>query len=192
MRTYRPHVTLATVLSLLALARTVPADERRVFQGPYIENDDLLVVVVPRTPEQMAAFYEARGFPRAAIERIRRTCFVTVHIENKSREVIWLDLDHWQITGNGKPLPRLDDVYWNAQWNDIDLRQASRSTFGWTQLPALRDMQPDEPVGGNLVFPGDTDALTIEARFPTGADRKGAPVHVGFGAIRCDRGTGQP
>jgi hypothetical protein len=190
MRTSRPHVTLATLL--LALAWTVAADERRAFRGPYIENDDLLVVVVPRTPEQMAAFYEARGFPRAAIERIRRTCFVTVHIENRSRDVIWLDLGQWRFSRDGNPLSRLDSDYWNAQWNDIDLRQASRSTFGWTQLPPLRDLQPDEPVGGNLVFPGGSETVTIEASFPTGAGREGAPIHVGFGAIRCDRGTGQP
>ena len=182
---------LATLLPG-ALPWTSAAVVERTFEGPYIENDELLVVLVPRSPEQMAAFYEARGFPRAAIDRIRQTCFVTVHIKNKSKDVIWLDTDQWRFTGDGKPLTRLDDSYWRAQWNEIDLRQASRSTFGWTQLPPVRDLQPDEPVGGNLVFPGDTNTLTIEATLPTGADRQGEAISVGFGNIRCSKGADNP
>ncbi|MGB5539951.1 MAG: hypothetical protein WBO37_07690 [Gammaproteobacteria bacterium] len=192
MRTPLRHVALLATLLPGALPWTSAAVVERTFEGPYIENDELLVVLVPRSPEQMAAFYEARGFPRAAIDRIRQTCFVTVHIKNKSRDVIWLDTDQWRFTGDGKPLTRLDDSYWRAQWNEIDLRQASRSTFGWTQLPPVRDLQPDEPVGGNLVFPGDTNTLTIEATLPTGADRQGEPISVGFGSIRCSKGADNP
>lgn len=194
MRPRRPPVTLAGLLAVLlfALAWTGAAEERRSYQGPYVETGDLLVVVVPRTPEQMAAFYEARGFPDAAIERIRRTCFVTVHIENRGRDVIWLDLAQWRFSRDGAALQRLDPDYWTTQWNEIGLRQASRSTFGWTQLPPTRDLQPDEPVGGNLVFPGDTDTLNIEATFPTGSNRQGTPIHVGFGAVRCGREAARP
>ena len=195
MRTSVRHVTLLRLLAI-SLSCSLPlafaAAAGRAFQGPYLENDDLLVVLVPRSPEQMAAFYEARGFPRAAIERIRQTCFVTVHIENKGRNVIWLDLDQWHFSSNGKVLPRLDDTYWRAQWDAIDLPLASRSTFGWTQLPPVRDLQPDEPVGGNLVFPGTTDTLTVEASFHTGADRRGERINIGFGNIRCSKGAQNP
>lgn len=189
MRTFPSHVALTRLpaLLLLLLGWAAAAEERRDFQGPYIENDDLLVVVIPRTPEQMAAFYEARGFPAAAIALIRETCFVTVHIENKSDGILWLDLDQWRFTADGKPLARIDLRDWETRWDSIDLRQASRSTFGWTQLPVLRDLQPDEPVGGNLVFPGDTQTLTIEARFPAGTDRKGKAISIGFGKLRCTR-----
>jgi hypothetical protein len=194
MRTPLPHVTLCCVLTALLLGSlpwACTAAERQ-WRGPYLETDALLIRLIPRTPDQMAAFYEGRGFARAAIERIRQTCFVTVHIENRSADVIWLDLDQWRFTGDGKPLPRLDAAHWDAQWEAIDLRQASRSTFGWTQLPALRDLQPDEPVGGNLVFPGTTELLTIEARFPVGADRQGTPIRAGFGGIHCRREAASP
>ncbi|MEZ5542698.1 MAG: hypothetical protein R3F42_11710 [Pseudomonadota bacterium] len=190
MRTIPPHVTLALLL-LLPPALTQAA-EPRALRGPYVETDALQVVLIPRTPEQMAAFYEARGFPPAAIERIRRTCFVTVHIENRSRDIIWLDLDQWTFTSAGQPLHRLAGTDWNAQWDEIDLRQASRSTFGWTQLPALRDLQPDESVGGNLVFPGDTGTLTVAARFPVGAGRQGKALAVGFGGIQCGQAAATP
>ncbi len=68
-----------------------------------------------------------------------------------------------------------------------DLPQANRSTFGWTQLPAVRDLQPDEPVGGNLVFPGTTGSIRPRGSLPdrTGPARqtcsrsalKTSPVH---------------
>ena len=128
-----------------------------VREGYMVENDDLLVVLRPRTPEQMAAFYEARGFPQAALEHVSDACFVTVHIRNRSKRVIWLDLSAWRFSSDGQPLARLDRDHWQAQWDEIRLRQASRSTFGWTLLPEIRDLQPDEPVGGNLVFPGRTE-----------------------------------
>ncbi len=173
---------------LLAMASLAPAAAaERTYRGPSFENDRLLIVLVPRTPEQMAAFYEARGFPRAALERIRDTCFITVHIENKSNEVLWLELENWRFTSDGKPLPHLDTSYWQARWDEIGLRQAYRSTFGWTQLPLVRDLRHDEPVGGNLVFPGDVAHVNIEAAFHTGADRQGEVLRLGFGQVPCSK-----
>jgi len=160
--------------------------------GPFFENADMRIGLAPHTPDQMAAFYEARGFPPEALERIRQTCFVTVFIKNRSNRVLWLELDQWTFTSNGKPLPRLDDSYWKAQWDEINLRQASRSTFGWTQLPQVRDLQPGEPVGGNVVFPGGTEIFNIEARLRTGADKQGEVVRLGFGNVSCPQAaTGQ-
>ncbi|MGD2138659.1 MAG: hypothetical protein PVF08_10415 [Gammaproteobacteria bacterium] len=155
------------------------------YAGPFVENEDMLFVLIPRTPDQMAAFYEARGFPPAAIGKIRATCFVTAHIENHSQRIIWLEPHTWKFSSKGQPLQRLDRNYWETQWDAIGLRQANRSTFGWTQLPAERDLQPDEPVGGNVVFPGTAGSFTIEAYFPTGKDRRGKPIAVRFENVSC-------
>ena len=38
----------------------------------YVDNDRLFMLLRLHTPDQMAAFYEARGFTPAAIERIHR------------------------------------------------------------------------------------------------------------------------
>ena len=157
------------------------------YPGPFIEREDLLVVLRQQAPEQIAAFYEARGFPREAIERIKATCFVTVHIENRSHDVIWLDTAEWTFTSKGKPLERLDRNYWDSQWDNIKLRQASRSTFGWTQLPDVRDLQPDEPVGGNLVFPGSTDRFDMTLKLPTGANRRGKLITLEFRDVECPK-----
>ena len=153
--------------------------------GPYVDSDRLFMLLRLHTPEQMAAFYEARGFTPAAIERIRATCFITVHIDNKSNTVLWLETANWRITADGKPVKRLGRNYWNAVWEDIGLPQASRSTFGWTQLPETRDLQPAEPVGGNIVLPRDGRPYTIEAGFFTGKNKRNGMVHVKFENLQC-------
>ena len=176
------------VLLAGSLAATGGLALEKPYPGPFVENEEFLFVLMPRPPEQMAAFYEARGFPPAAIARIRATCFVTVHIENRSRRVIWMEPDTWQFNSKGRPLQRLDSSYWETQWDAVGLKQANRSTFGWTQLPAVRDLQPHEQVGGNIVFPGTTGSFDLEAVFPTGQDRRGKQLSVRFENVTCPRG----
>ena len=172
-------------LLLALLGCTHASATGKPYPGPFVENDRLLVILIPHTREQMAAFYEARGFPRAAIDLVRQTCFVTVHIENRSRSTLWLEQKNWRTTSNGKPLPILGKDYWKGQWDNINLRLASRSTFGWTQLPEIRDLQPDESVGGNIVLPGTTGTFNLEARFYTGQDRRGGMLVTRFENIQC-------
>ena len=181
---------LPCVLLLLAgcLATTAGHSLEKPYPGPFVENEEFLFVLMPRTPEQMAAFYEARGFPPAAIGKIKATCFVTVHIENHSQRVIWVEPHTWKFSSKEQPLQRLDGNYWETQWDAIGLQQANRATFGWTQLPAVRDLQPDEPVGGNIVFPGTTGNFDLEAVLQTGKDRRGDPIEVRFENVACPPG----
>ena len=186
----RPART-ASLLLLCLLAAGAAALEKP-YRGPFVENDDMLFVLIPRTPAQMAAFYEARGFPQNAVERITGTCFVTAHIENKSSRVIWVETAHWKLTSNGQEIPRLDAGFWQRQWEETGLPQANRSTFGWTQLPEVRDLQPHESVGGNIVLPGSTTNFDLEARFHTGQDRRGGMLEVRFADVTCPKDTPEP
>ena len=143
------------------------------------------MVLMPHTPEQIAAFYEARDFPGEALELISKACFITVHIENKSNRVIWMETANWRLSSNKQTLRRLGKEHWDARWNEINLPLANRSTFGWTQLPVQRDLQPDEPVGGNIVLKGDISKFNLEARFLTGRDKRGGMLEVRFQDIEC-------
>ncbi|MEN8107314.1 MAG: hypothetical protein ABFS22_04835 [Pseudomonadota bacterium] len=153
--------------------------------GPYVDNEQLFMLLRLHTPDQIGAFYEARGFPPAAIERIRQTCFITVHIDNKSNRILWLETSNWHITQNGKPVQRLGFAYWDSVWDEIGLPQANRSTFGWTQLPDVRDLQPAEPVGGNFVLPRNKQPYTIAANFHTGKDKRLGLAQVKFDQLYC-------
>lgn len=188
---------LLILIAALGAAGNVPASEPHWRNGgsppgPHVENEQLFMFVRLPSPEQMAAFYEARGFPAAAIERIRKTCFVMAHIENRGKRILWLDLDNWHFTGPDGEIRRLDRKYWDAVWDEIDLTQANRATFGWTQLPAVRDLQPEEPVGGTLVLqPGDSP-FTLAADFYTGENHRQGLVHVSFKDLRCAKDAPAP
>lgn len=167
---------LLLLLLLLSLAIKAERD---------YESDRLVVNLTPRTPQQIAAFYEGRGFSDTMIDILREQCFITVFIENKSRDIIWLDLDHWRFTNADGPLVRRDRQHWKAHWQKMDIPLAHQSTFRWTLLPEQLDFLPDEREGGNIILPREAQPFTLSARFDTGEQREGTPIKVKLENLRC-------
>lgn len=150
------------------------------------EGQGIVMSVSVRTPEQIAAFYEARGFPLAAIETLRSACFVTVGIQNRREDIVWLEPARWRFyDAAGNTFARLPRADWDARFKKLGVSAAHRATFGWTQLPESRDLRPAEPVGGNVTLKPVSGAFTLEARFATGADRRGAEIAVRFDKLTC-------
>ena len=178
------HPALLWLAGALLLASAASAGE----SGPgelRLENDRMFMFLRLHTPQQMAAFYEARGFPQEAITRLGETCFVMAHVENRGQQVLWLEQKNWRFVTASGTIPRLDRDYWNAVWDEIGLPQASRSTFGWTQLPEVRDLQPGEPVGGNMILPATDEPFTLEADFHTGRDKRAGMLSIRFENLQC-------
>jgi len=149
------------------------------------ENAELKMIVIPRTREQMKAFYEGRGFPAPAISAVAQACFMTVVVKNKTRDVLWLELDNWRFSGGNPDAKRLDRAYWKQRWDALKIPMANRSTFGWTLLPEQRDLRADEGVGGNITMAFNTASFTLDARFYQGEDKSGGPVSVHLAGIQC-------
>lgn len=151
------------------------------------------ISVTPRTPVQVATFYEARGFPEVALARLRAVCFLTVTIHNRSTDVAWLELDRWRLVeATGAERPRLPRAHWERIWEELDLPKARRATFGWTQLPESRDLQPGESVGGNIAIVPPAGEFTLEIRFATGAHKDGKELHLRRARLSCPgRGEGR-
>jgi len=141
-----------------------------------------------RTPDQMAAFYEARGFPVGAIEKIRQACFVTVAVVNKGHEVLWLEPARWEVSSSGARIERYDAQRWKSAFDEVKLPDANRATFRWTQLPEQRDLRHDEPVGGNLTLPPVAVPFDIVMNFDTGENRSGKIV-VRLPGLTCRSGA---
>ncbi len=135
------------------------------------EDQDVRIEVRLQGAENMGAFYEARGFTRAAIELVSAQCFVTVSILNKRYPVLWLEPPRWSIVTNDKTIKRYPIDYWQQQFDSIALPDAKRAAFRWTQLPEQRDLRVDEPVGGNISIPPLTEKFTLVMEFDIGADR---------------------
>ena len=154
--------------------------ERRVY-----ETNILKLVVIPRTAQQMAAFYEGRGFPAKAITLTRTACFFTVGIKNKTQDILWLDTSNWQFNTTSGPLKRISRNEWKHRWQEIGLDLPYQSTFRWTLLPAKLDFQPGEREGGNITLPRTGKTFSLHATFATGQDKQGSPIDVKMEDLRC-------
>jgi hypothetical protein len=178
---------LVTCLSLILVCTGISAIavEKQNRQRLLFENDKLAIRLSPRSPEQIAAFYEARGFPRNMIARLKQECFITVGISNKSANVLWLDLANWQFTSATKPLRRYHRNEWKPVWQALAVPMASQSTFRWTLLPESLDFRPHEREGGNIILPRVDTPITLTARFLTGSDKRGKPADITIEHIHC-------
>ncbi len=134
-------------------------------------DDDVYMRFIEFSPEQIGAFYEGREFEKAAIDKLTASCYVTAIVKNKSDDFLWVDLSHWKIIKNGKLIPHRDIAYWEKQWDEINFKQAHRSTFSWTLLPQVVDLYPEEDVGGRLAIPMQSEPFDIEISFPTGKNK---------------------
>jgi len=167
------------------VAATAPSTPARDSDRLSYEDDTLKVRLVLRTPDQLTAFYLGRGFNRAAIDEILATCFITPIVHNKTFPVLWLALDDWRFNRGATEIARLRRDYWPARWAEAGLSQAHQSTFGWTLLPEVRDLRPDESAGGSVAIPMQHQPFTLTMRFHTGADKEGPVKTVVFEDIAC-------
>jgi hypothetical protein len=178
--------SLAILLCLsLSTAGSHAADSRTDRQG--FDHPLFKLRLSPRTPQQIAGFYEGRGFPRWAIDELGNTCFITVGLHNKSDGIIWFDLGNWQFMAGGMAVQRQDRNYWLEFWRQKNLPVNLRTTFRWTLMPEQLDFRPHEAEGGNIILPRTDLPITINAQFRTGADKQGAIIKVQFDNVHCAR-----
>lgn len=175
------RLLLCFIISSLPMSSLQAAKpDRRVY-----ENEVLKLSVTPRTPQQMAAFYEGRGFPSEAIALTRTACFFTIGIHNKSRDILWLDTANWKFHTTTGPLKRISRDEWKHRWQELELPLSYQSTFRWTLLPARLDFQPDEREGGNITLPRTDKPFSLRATFATGVDKQGPRIDVLMEDLRC-------
>lgn len=156
-----------------------------VYAKPVYESPQLSVWLSPRTPQQIAAFYEARGFSQAMLAYIKPLCFITVRIRNKSQHVIWLDLKNWQFSDTSGTLQRFHRNDLKATWQNMNVPLAHQSTFRWTLLPEKLDFRPGETEGGNIVLPRHGKPVHLKATFMTHANKAGQAILVELDNINC-------
>ena len=175
----------STFILLLALFMSSTALVAAEKKNNTYEDSDIYLRFVYRSADQLAAFYEGREFPKTAINRITQSCYVTAIIKNKTDDVLWIELDNWVFKNKDKTINRYERSYWLKQWEDVKLKQAHRSTFGWTLMPEARDLLPGESVAGNITIPMQTQHFSLTINFVTGKDKKGKVKTLQFNDMRC-------
>lgn len=154
-------------------------------QPVIVETPDLLFKFTPRTANQMASFYEARGFPKPMLDILKQQCFITVGITNNSQQKIWLDLSNWTFTAAGKTLKREHRDSWKKRWQEMGMALNKQSTFRWTLIPETLDYLPGEREGGNIVLPFTKDHITLSATFATGENKQGKTITITTDKLFC-------
>ena len=161
---------------------------------PQYKDSNLSVRIKARTPHQMAAFYEARGFPQAMIEELNHVCFFTIIVKNNSNKILWHDLSKWRFSSAGNTIVRYDRKYWKAKWQNMKIPMASQSTFRWTLMPERLDFRPQEAEGGNITLPRKPTPFDIQATFGLGTGKPTPLINVTLPDVRCaeDNGDSTP
>ncbi len=150
---------------------------------PTFENTQLRLRLLPRSTEQMAGFFEARGFPETMVQRLSGYCFFTVIVKNKMNQALWLDLSEWHFSSGRQRLSRIPRLMWPSIWKKLRIRQASQATFRWTLLPEKLRFFANESEGGNIILEKSDVPFTLRAKF--GLGQNNAPLIVTVPNLRC-------
>jgi len=172
------------ICSLGLFATALQAKEQAQDKMIY-QDDDVYLRFIQLTPHQIGSFYEGREFKKAAVDKLTASCYVTVIIKNRSDDFLWIDIAKWEFIQNGRKIIQQDRTYWNKQWDEINLKQAHRSTFNWTLMPAERNLYPHEDVGGRIPIPMQTKPFTVVLNFPTGENKQGKTKTVKMENVIC-------
>lgn len=151
-----------------------------------INRHGMVFSVGMRNTEGVTAFYAARGLPKPMLDTIAQTCFVGVGILNERNDTLWLELANWRfIDQSGREVKRITRPEWDARWDRMNAPYAGRASFDWTQLPESRDLQPSEPVGGNVAVIAPNGEFSLIARFRTGS---GEVLEITVPGLHCKEG----
>ena len=187
---WRWIIRFSRVVLLLSLPAGVQAADKPPIRFSF-SGQGLTVHAMPRTPDQMTAFYAGRGFPANMLTPISHVCFLTVSMRHTRRDAVWLEPSRWRIVdAEGHSVQRLNRDFWNRVWETMQAPPASRATFGWSQLPENRDLQPEEPVGGNITIVQPRGPFTLEMPFATGQDKKGPEIVARIKDLVCHGQSG--
>ncbi|MCK4588100.1 MAG: hypothetical protein KAU29_12185 [Gammaproteobacteria bacterium] len=149
------------------------------------ENEQIKVRLFPRTPNQMAGFYEAREFPSKMVNVLTDFCVMTVVVHNKTKDVFWMDLENWKFISDAGEVKRIHRNQWPPRWKRMKIQMASQSTFRWTLLPETLEFFPDEGEGGNVIFVKINGAFSLQASFAVGKNKDKGRIMAHINNLQC-------
>ena len=100
--------TIFLILGFSNFLAVTAADKKRY----KFENSQIKVRLTPQYPQQIAAFYEGRGFSKQMINRLKQQCFLTTGVLNKSKDIIWHDITKWVFTDKSGVIIPFNKQYW--------------------------------------------------------------------------------
>jgi len=181
MRQIVSRISLMLIVSIGLLSPMASAADKK--SSPNYENQLLRLRLFPRSTEQMAGFFEARGFPLVMIQRLSEYCFFTVVIKNKTNGKLKLDLSEWNFATEQGGLTRIPRSTWPPIWKELNIPLAAQATFRWTLLPEELHFYANESEGGNIILQKTNEPFILRARFVLG--ETSTPMLATVNNLRC-------
>ena len=179
---------VASLVSMSPVALTGSAPGYTIKKGKNrikVISDNFELYFILRSPDQIAGFYLARGFPDKMVNKLRQYCFMTVGMKNKSKNIIWLDIRQWSFRDKRGTLKRVTRKEWFALWKEMNIPLRFQSTFRWTLIPTVLDYRPDEREGGNITLQRRNLPVTVTAVLQPNKHKSANPVTVVIPDIKC-------
>ena len=153
---------LMTVLFLIfslqlttSLAEVVHSSDPETQRQSWVfKQDGFELKIAQLLPDQVRAFYLARGFPPEIADDIATNCMMQTVARNtastKAKGAITILLKEWQIktipaenTNSAEALQgiKLKET-WDAQWKADTITPAARIAFRWATFPTEQTFEP--------------------------------------------------
>ena len=153
-----PRLLLFSLLSLPVMADSNPTlDKQSGLIAWVLKQDGLELTLKQAYPEQILAFYLARGFPKDIAQQIANSCLFQTIAKNTlntqddepgSNHVITIHQDLWQVkTSEGEHGIKLKESL-DKQWKKQQLKPAARIAYRWATFPTEQSFRPKYPRGG--------------------------------------------
>lgn len=155
-----------------------------------LERDGLKIEFAPLTPDQVRAFFLARGFVKADTEHIVATaCMFRSAIGSAFTKPgdpeVRVALGSWRVTPEGEPAraPRTRED-WEAVWKQRGTGEEPATAFYWALFPAEQTFAPADYNWGFLTF-----GLSPGTRFNLDLNwtSAGKTHDAQFGGLECGK-----
>ncbi len=118
--------------------------------------------------EQVAAFYQARGFAPAAIADYAAACVFSLELHNGGRQPLRLRLADLRAQSPSGTVRFRQPQAWQAEWDRLGVAEPARIAFRWAQFQAGQEFAPGDWIMG----------MAALARRPDGAFRLTIPYTI--------------
>lgn len=104
-------------------------------------------------PDQVRAFYLARGFGREDAEIYARACVFQTVLRNDGDAVVAVQLADWRALAARRAFRLRLEPEWQYQWAQRELPEAARIAFRWAQFPLEQHFEPGDWNQGMTAYP---------------------------------------
>ncbi len=146
MKTFIHLIFLSSLFASSIAADTTKTVDKASGLSVWTFNDNGLELTLKQAfPEQIRAFYLARGFPKATAEKIAKSCMFQTIVKNSLQkgDPIHMDQTLWQVKTNKQTRGIKLKSIWDKEWkNNKQIKHSARLAYRWATFPTKQTFEP--------------------------------------------------